>query len=297
MRRLLPLLFGAAALLVAMFAHSTTAQAATSTLVAQLSHANEVPPTATTTTGTAHVTVDNVANKVCVTLELQNQTIGNVTAMHIHTGAAGVNGAVVIPFTPGESACANPTAQQVSDLLANPAGFYFNIHTAANAGGEARGQLAAVAPSPTPKTLKANLSNLNEVPPNNSGTTGTATVTVDSATNQVCVMLTLQGQTIDKVVAMHIHPGAAGVNGPVVIPFTPGANSCANPSPSAKQVADLLANPAGFYFNIHTAANPNGEARGQLDGSPAPTPSMMTTTTTSKPMNPPAVPAQPSFTG
>jgi CHRD domain-containing protein len=79
-----------------------------------------------------------------------------------------------------------------------------------------------------------------------------------------------------SVVGAHIHPGPAGVNGPVIVntglsaaaPLvaTNGTNEF---RATGIEVAPALAqqiidNPGGFYFNIHSPLNPGGFARGQL---------------------------------
>jgi hypothetical protein len=74
-----------------------------------------------------------------------------ITNSHIHTGAAGVAGQVLVPFPPGSvtltggaGTFTTTTAVAGSDatnIMNNPAGFYYNIHTAANGGGVMRGQL------------------------------------------------------------------------------------------------------------------------------------------------------------
>lgn len=78
-------------------------------------------------------------------------------------------------------------------------------------------------------------------------------------------------------VAAHIHPGAAGVAGGVLVPvvgLSAGApivmaDGTANLNLSGStisqdQATQIMANPAGFYFNVHTPVNPGGAVRGQL---------------------------------
>jgi hypothetical protein len=74
----------------------------------------------------------------------------------------------------------------------------------------------------------------------------------------------------------HIHPGAAGINGAplvntgltagtaIVMPAGSATFSFTGVSVSADRIAQILANPSTFYFNVHTTLNPGGAIRGQL---------------------------------
>jgi len=93
---------------------------------------------------------------------------------------------------------------------------------------------------------------------------GQALVTVDATTKEVCVNLVTTG--IGAFTGAHIHSGAAGASGPVVIDFAPAAGTTGS---LAKCVTDddavgLAADPAAFYLNVHTADFPNGALRDQL---------------------------------
>jgi CHRD domain len=117
--------------------------------------------------------------------------------------------------------------------------------------------------SPQPLTTTLNAS--NEVAGGQAGSTGSAKVTVDPDTGQVCVTVT---SSVTNAVAMHIHKGAAGVDGPVVVPLDPkavnGDTSCVKAD--AALAGAIAADPAGYYLNIHTPAKPAGALRGQLSG-------------------------------
>ena len=107
---------------------------------------------------------------------------------------------------------------------------------------------------------------------------GTAVITVHSDTNTIDFSVSLNSfPTNSTLTAAHIHPGATGVNGTVLI----GTGLTAGNAPSLAsgsatftftgvaetqggQVAQILANPQNFYFNVHTSANPSGVMRGQL---------------------------------
>ena len=73
----------------------------------------------------------------------------------------------------------------------------------------------------------------------------------------------------------HIHSAVAGVNGPIVVDTGITATNTRSVSSEATEftftvdVAPallnlILANPAAYYFNVHTQTNPGGVARGQL---------------------------------
>ena len=109
--------------------------------------------------------------------------------------------------------------------------------------------------------VKVMLSGANEVPPVKTSAGGGGTITVaDDGT--VSGSITVTGMTST---AAHIHEGAAGANGPVVIPFTKEGETYKAP-PGAKLNATQLASfkAGNLYFNVHSAANPGGEIRGQL---------------------------------
>lgn len=115
------------------------------------------------------------------------------------------------------------------------------------------------------ESYQTGLTGSQEVPgPGDADGTGTAKVTADATTNQVCFDLT--AQAIARPNAAHLHRGAFGVEGPVVVPFNPPANGASSGCVSVEKsvAAAVIANPAGFYVNIHNAEYPKGAIRGQL---------------------------------
>ncbi len=113
--------------------------------------------------------------------------------------------------------------------------------------------------------LEADLSSANEVPPVDTGATGEAEVELDPRRGEVCVEIEAEGLSSD-VVAGHIHVGAAGVNGPVVVNL--GVDSAdfegcvTDVDPTL--IRAIARNPAGYYVNVHTENVRSGEIRGQL---------------------------------
>lgn len=111
--------------------------------------------------------------------------------------------------------------------------------------------------------LTAQLSGANQVPPNTKPGTGTAEVRFNRGTRDLRYTVRYSGLS-GPATAAHIHgPAAATANAPVVIlfdsPLSP-ISGAARLSPA--QAADLLA--GRYYVNVHTAAHPGGEIRGQL---------------------------------
>jgi hypothetical protein len=104
-----------------------------------------------------------------------------------------------------------------------------------------------------------------EVPPHAVAGTGKVSASLDTATKKFSYKVTYSGLTGAATMA-HFHgPAAAGANAPPVVPVP--ASSLASPMVGTAtlddgQIADLKA--GKWYFNIHTAATPGGELRGQL---------------------------------
>ena len=114
---------------------------------------------------------------------------------------------------------------------------------------------------PSITTFNATLNGASEVPGNNSTATGTAVLSFNNTTKIFSITVT---HSIASPTGGHIHMAASGINGSVVFPFTNLVSpiSFTSPALNAAQEADLKANL--YYVNIHTAAFPNGEIRGQL---------------------------------
>ena len=139
---------------------SSQAQAQTITFTAQLHGGNEVPVVVTGSVGTSTVTWNTVTKTGTYRVDVYNMPVGT-TASHIHTGAVGAGGPVIINFTvpaggisndyalSGTFSCTDVTvraAQGINScedfeqaLLLNNT--YVNVHSQANPGGEIRGQL------------------------------------------------------------------------------------------------------------------------------------------------------------
>jgi hypothetical protein len=109
--------------------------------------------------------------------------------------------------------------------------------------------------------VKVTLSGANEVPPVTTSASGEGTITIaDDGT--VSGSVTTKGV---QGTAAHIHIAAAGKNGPVIVPFTKDGDTYKAPAGAKLNADQMKAFKAGeLYFNVHSAANPGGELRGQL---------------------------------
>ncbi len=112
--------------------------------------------------------------------------------------------------------------------------------------------------------MKATLDGKAEVPATTSAGKGTADIDYDAATKKLTWKVTYSGLT-GPATAGHFHgPAEAGKNAGVAVPISNIASSPAEGSATLTdaQAADLMA--GKYYVNIHTAANPGGEIRGQV---------------------------------
>ena len=112
--------------------------------------------------------------------------------------------------------------------------------------------------------LRAALAGASEVPAVVSEGKGSVQATLNSTRTSVKWKITYSGLS-GPVTGAHFHgPATAAENAGVVVPLAGSMKSpiMGNSKVTAEQAADLLA--GKWYFNLHTAANPNGEIRGQV---------------------------------
>ena len=123
------------------------------------------------------------------------------------------------------------------------------------------------------RPLSADLTGAAEVPAGSGdlGASGSVEMTINVGQNEVCFDLQTSNLTDGSAFAAHIHQGAAGVNGPIVVTLATGnftsASDCVPPDSGDKfDLRDILINPSGYYVNVHTLPNFGpGAIRGQLE--------------------------------
>ncbi|MDD5248548.1 MAG: CHRD domain-containing protein [Rhodocyclaceae bacterium] len=122
--------------------------------------------------------------------------------------------------------------------------------------------LAAFSTAVSAETVKVVLSGDMEVPPVKTTASGSGTITINP---DMSVSGTIATTGMNGTMA-HIHQGAVGKNGPVIIPLQKNGEYGWTPPPGAKLTAEQYqAFKAGdLYVNVHSAAHPGGEIRAQL---------------------------------
>jgi hypothetical protein len=236
---------------------TATAPAAVEQIAVSLSGEQEAPaPIATGAIGNATFELDRGAStlKGMVTVDGVQATVA-----HIHVGEAGTAGAVVFPLTvqgnTATLASTTLTATQLADLDAGK--YYVNVHSDANKTGEIRGQIGREvyrvfldgSQKPTPVATQAKGEGLFVLDPK----TGILTGEIES--------------TGLDVTATDIRAGAAGASGAKLFDLQDhGAHGHyqlpADTKLTAAQMDNLRA--GRWYVNVQSAANPNGEIRGQI---------------------------------
>lgn len=195
---------------------------------------------------------------------------GPVSGAHFHQAAFGANGGVVIDMSDNIS----PTGNYISgttlltvDILNTllEGGYYMNLHTAVNPGGEIRGQVY-------PYAREGYIIELNggqEVPAVTTSGGGVGLVSIDRDETSAHYMFVVNGLE-GTFSAAHFHNAGPGVNGGVIYDITDSFNDFGG----ADGYWDADSNPAfdasplfrsgKVYANVHTSAHQGGEIRGNV---------------------------------
>lgn len=222
-------------------------------------------------TGTATVRLRAGQGQVCFTFDVQNLTLPAVGA-HIHRGAAGSSGPIVVDLAaPGSSGasrgCVGASRATVAAMLAAPAQYYVNVHTTDFQAGAIRGQLTGTSEDSFGRVFALRLAGAAEGTTGDADGAGTAVIRIVRAKGNVCFKLTVQNIVLPSVGA-HIHRAAAGANGPIVVqlvaPGATGTSTGCTVGVATALIDEILANPANFYVNVHTTDHPGGAVRAQL---------------------------------
>ena len=284
----------------------------TTVFKAAMSPDNEVPPvsapgTSGFSTVTVRVTRDLTGNITAATVIFEiDYTVPSATTftgLHIHNITGGNVGGVVINTGLSASNTVNATGtgkitrvvnyastdtaglSYVTGLLDAPENYYVNIHSTVQPSGLMRAPLLK-----TSLTFRPPMSPSQEAPPLTVDAEGAALIQVQVNRNDAGV-ITSGTVTFDVdyrlpansiISGLHIHNGATGVSGPVVIGTDINGTTRSITSPTGRgnvfRVVDidgsnatgltalngLFSDPTQYYVNIHTTTNASGIMRGQL---------------------------------
>ncbi|MEL6615430.1 MAG: CHRD domain-containing protein, partial [Bacteroidota bacterium] len=239
---------------------------------ANLSGGNEVPVTVSNATGAVVAELDGTTLTISGSFSGMN---GDYAASHVHFAYAGQNGGVEFALSPtvdgdnrsGVFEAANNTFT-VSDMQAmwlQQRRLYINVHSAAYASGEIRGQLVAKGST----TFRATLSGSAEVPSNASLAGGALIAELKG--DQLTLTGALAGLG-SAYAASHIHFAYAGENGGVEFGLAPTVDGdgrgavfpAVDNTYTLSEMQQRWLTQRRLYINVHTADIPSGEVRGQL---------------------------------
>ena len=241
--------------------------------LATLDGTQETPPKTTNGFGAGVLVVDESSGKVrgfVVTSGLVDPT-----AAHVHLAARGAPGAIIVPMTGGPDlwvvpdAAAPLTADQIAAFKTD--GLYFNVHTKVNPDGEIRGQIdkagsvqQAGQMDKAGTVQQASLDGAQETPPVMTAALGAGILSVDDTSGKAGGFIVTAGLTGTQA---QVYQAARGTRGPIIVPLTGGPSLWVVPDGAGALTPDQRAAfvAGGFYYEVHTTANPNGEIRGQLD--------------------------------
>lgn len=245
---------------VAAGATGAVAQPGVTPLGASLTAAQEVPAPTGVPAGAAGTFTGSVTRGAAPRLAWRltsSGLTGPAVAAHVHLGARGVAGPVAVPLcapcAPGARGSARITPAVRAALLNGTA--YVNVHTAANAPGEIRGQVGI--------RVRAALTTAQEVP-RPAGARGARGVFTGLLVGRdLSFRLTFRNLT-GAAQAAHVHLGRRRVAGPVAATLCGPCRSGVTGTVRLTRAAGNALRAGRTYVNVHTARNPAGEIRGQI---------------------------------
>jgi hypothetical protein len=231
---------------------------------AKLDGAHEVPSVNTEGVGIAGLTLNATRDTLFVNISV-NGFDSPITGIHLHKGAEGNNGPIVLHLTPylqGSRVNTYFSGTALPDTLISHllgGGYYVNVHTEDHPGGEIRGQLSLE----KDWGFTANLNGAQEVPAVTTDAIGQGMFKLSKDKSKLIVHVLAHGLS-GKIISAHFHKGSVGVAGPIVKDLTPFISGKAIDTEvdSSGILNDLLS--GNLYVNLHTDSNKTGEIRGQL---------------------------------
>lgn len=232
-----------------------------------MSGSQEVPPVTTSAYGVGVFNLSKDLSKIKFNVVVQGLS-GAITGAHLHYGAIGVAGGVAADVSTSvngniiNGVITSPSQMLIDSLMASK--IYLNVHTAANAGGEIRGQLMNQT-----KYLyfDAALDGMQEVPTVSTTAKGAATIKLNATYDTLWYDVAADGLS-GSITGAHFHNATVGNNGGVEFDMSPDimGNRITGKITGATLTTTLINKflRGEIYINVHTAANPGGEIRGQV---------------------------------
>lgn len=223
----------------------------------------EVPAVVSDGRGLGIFHLNHAKTKVDIKVQFHGLT-SNVTGAHIHNAQAGMNGPVIFDLDPllkGNSIEGTwDPGIHLDALLAGD--LYINVHTVNHPGGEIRGQISLL----PGLTFDARFSGDQENPVVDTDGKALGIVTIWPELS-VFEYYILYDSLSGPVTGAHFHNAIPGANGPVAIDLTDDISQVGNfisgTMPLTLDIFNKLLT-GEYYINLHTAANPAGEVRGQV---------------------------------
>lgn len=201
--------------------------------------------------------LDPFANRLSYNVVIKQPLLGTILSADVHVGAVGHDGPRQFSLEPAGNDFAGKspvlTATQVGWLQDNE--LYVTVKTTSAPEGLIRGQI-----TPANKSFSARLTGANVVPPAQTSSVALVSAGYEDTSGEISYFHFLNVSAND---AVHLHEGKPGTHGPIskvlstLCPF-----GCQTTDITDLQVAKLRA--GMYYIDVHTAAFPDGEMRGQL---------------------------------
>ena len=233
----------------------------------KMAAANEIAINSRIETSTAALKIFS-DNSISFTASFSNFTAGDtIKAAHIHVGNAVSNGSIVLPFTivatgaAVEAKALNVRQTLIDSLTNNLIEFYANVHSVLSPGGFARGQIG----KNISQAYNVSLSGTNQPNPVTTTATGIAIVRIIED-NRLFSKITISNlETTDTLRYAHIHIGATGSNGPVIVNLADTKDDFGTTQIRmiSAGLADSIATKM-IYINVHSNFSPGGKIRGQI---------------------------------
>jgi uncharacterized cupin superfamily protein len=231
---------------------------------ASMNSAQETTGSTSTAFGAGALVVDVASGKVGGFITTSGLVSPTAAHVHLSTGR-GVAGAIIVPLSGGPDLWVVPdaaTALTADQITAFQAGnLYFNAHTTANPGGDIRGQIDKIGTA-----AFASMDSAQETTGSTSTAFGAGALEVDTTSGKVGGFIVTHGLVAPT--AAHVHQSTGrGVAGAIIVPLSGGPDLWVVPDAATALTADQIAafQAGDLYYNAHTAANPGGDIRGEID--------------------------------